>query len=194
MSSELEVAGLARTTIHFMEQSFQRLGAGGNFSPDTLANGLPPIFFAYRVQRGTEKKTKEMKAKSLNKDEWFRDNGIVWLEMKCEVRTLSTLIKVLAHFEKNHVRDVFGARACVIPFRRGKPRQTDIDILQHQKRLHCQYMKNTQLRVLKGVENMCKQTEFRYEDGRDPDRKFTSPLREMRALCVHVPNPKISLH
>ena len=51
-------------------------------------------------------------------------------------------------------------------------------------------MKNTQLRVLKGVENMCKQTEFRYKDGRDPDRKFTSPLREMRALCVHVPNPK----
>jgi hypothetical protein len=33
-----------------------------------------------------EKKTKEMKAKSLNKDEWFRDNGCVWLEMKCEVK------------------------------------------------------------------------------------------------------------
>ena len=69
MSSELEVAGLARTTVHFMEHSFQRLGAGGKFSPETLANGLPPLFLAYRIQRGTEKKTKEMKAKSLNKDE-----------------------------------------------------------------------------------------------------------------------------
>ena len=97
-----------------------------------------------------------MKAKSLNKDEWFRDNSTVWLEMKCEYRTQSTLTKVLSYFEKNHLRDVFGARACLIPFRRGKPRQTDIDILQRQKRIHCKYMKNTQLRVLKGVENRCK--------------------------------------
>ena len=37
---------------------------------------------------------------------------------------------------------------------------------------------------------MCKQTEFKYADGRKPDQKFTSPLRKTRALCVHVPHPK----
>jgi hypothetical protein len=38
------------------------------------------------------------------------------------------------------------------------------------------------------VENLCKETEMRYEDGRKPDRKFTSPLRELRALAVRVPH------
>ena len=37
---------------------------------------------------------------------------------------------------------------------------------------------------------MCKQTEFRYADGRKPDRKSMSPLQELRAVCVHVPYPK----
>ena len=191
MSSEIEINGLARTINHFMEKSFRRLGAEGKFTPDILALGLPSLFFAFRLQRGIEKKTKEMRAKSLNKDEWFLANGIVWLEIKCELRTQIILTKVLAHFEKHHFKDVCGTKAVLIPFRRGKPRQVDIDVLQRQKRIHCKYLQNTQLRVLTGFENMCKETEFRYEDGRKPARKFTSPLREMKALCVHVPHPKI---
>ena len=103
MSSELEVAGLTCTANHFMEKSLNRLGTEGKFYADVLAHGLPPIFFAYRVQRGMEKKTKEMKAKSLNKDEWFWDNGCVWLEMKCEVKSLVFLWRVLAHFIKKYV-------------------------------------------------------------------------------------------
>jgi hypothetical protein len=44
--------------------------------------------------------------------------------------------------------------------------------------------------MLKGTDNMCKQTEFRYEDGRKLDHKYMSPLRELWSICVHVPYPK----
>ena len=53
-------------------------------------------------------------------------------------------------------------------------RQTDVDILQRQTHLHCQW----------GVENTWKQTEFKYADGRKPDCKFTSPLCGMRSLLM----------
>lgn len=70
MSSALEVAEIVRTASHFREKLFECLGAEGKISADTLAKGLPCIF-EYQAQCGTEKKTKEMKAKSLNKDGWF---------------------------------------------------------------------------------------------------------------------------
>ena len=71
MSSELVVTRLARTTSHFMGKLFERLGTEGRVSTDALTKGLPSIFFAYRSQRGIRKKTKETKAKSVKKDEWF---------------------------------------------------------------------------------------------------------------------------
>ena len=45
------------------------------------------------------------------------------------------------------------------------------------------------LHAHKGVENMYKQTEFRYTDDRETDCNFMSPLLEMRALYVHVSHP-----
>ena len=32
--------------------------------------------------------------------------------------------------------------------------------------------------------------EFKYKDGRKPDRKYMSPLSELRAICIHVPHTK----
>ena len=37
---------------------------------------------------------------------------------------------------------------------------------------------------------MCKQTKFRYEDGKDPAHKVTSLLQELKSTCLHVPDPK----
>ena len=34
--------------------------------------------------------------------------------------------------------------------------------------------------------NLCKEKKKCYEDGRDPDRKFTSPLHKLRALVMRV--------
>ena len=133
ISSELEVSGLARTASHLMETSFERLGSEGRVSPDALAKGLPHMFFAHWAQRGTEKKTKEMKAKSLSKDEWFRDNGCVWLKIKCELKSLGLLLRALAHVIRNHVKEICGARDCVIAFKSWKPSQTEIGILQRKK-------------------------------------------------------------
>ena len=51
-------------------------------------------------------------------------------------------------------------------------------------------MKNIHLQILKGIDSLCKHTEFRYEDGRTLDRKYTSTLHELRFMCTHVPDPK----
>ena len=56
--------------------------------------------------------------------------------------------------------------------------------------MHWQYLINTQLWTLKGFDNLFKQTDFRYEDRRPPDCKYTASLRELRSRCVHVPDPK----
>ena len=49
---------------------------------------------------------------------------------------------------------------------------------------------NTNNCTFRGVENVSKQIEFRYADGRKLDHNFTSPLGKMRALYVHVPHTK----
>jgi hypothetical protein len=49
--------------------------------------------------------------------------------MKCELKNLGLLLRVLARFIRNHAKDVFGARAYWIPFKRDKPRQTEVEIL-----------------------------------------------------------------
>ena len=49
ITSELEVAGVARSTNHFMNYSLCCLGAGGKVTADALANRVPPIFFSYQV-------------------------------------------------------------------------------------------------------------------------------------------------
>ena len=110
--------------------------------------------------------------------------------MKCEVKHLGLLWKILLNFTKNHAKDVFGARAFVVPFKKGKIKQVDLDIQQRQLHVHCQYLKNTQLHTLKGIDNLFKQTGFRYKDEKKPNRKFTSALHELRSSCVHVPHPK----
>ena len=84
-----------------------------------------------------------MKARSLNKEQWFLDNGWIWLGLKREVKNSGLLWKIISNFTKNHSKDVFGARASVIPFGKGKLKQVDLDIQQHSNRLHCQYLKNT---------------------------------------------------
>ena len=77
MVYELEVAGLARTTSHFMEKLFGCLGTEGRVPPDTMAKHIPTIFFAYNVQCHTGKKINETKAKCLNRDKWIQDNCLV---------------------------------------------------------------------------------------------------------------------
>ena len=80
---------------------------------------------------------------------------------------------------KNHGKEVLGAKAAYIPFKK-KMTQVDINSNQQQDHINCRYTKSTTLKELKGIENLCKQTELRYMDGRDPSHKFTSLLRELR--------------
>ena len=87
-----------------------------------------------------------MKKKSLNKEPWFLDNGYVFLEMKCKVKHLRLIWKILAHFMMNHAKDVFGDRAVYIPFKKGKTGQVELNIQQHQKRLHCRHLKTPPFR------------------------------------------------
>jgi hypothetical protein len=103
--------------------------------------------------------------------------------VKYEVKHIGLLEKILTHFTTNHTKDVFGDRIAIVPFKKGKQRQ-------RRKHLHCQYLKNIQLQILKGIENLCKQTEFRYEDGRKSSRKFTSILSELRSMCIPFPDPE----
>ena len=110
--------------------------------------------------------------------------------MKCEVENVGLLPKIFSHFMTNHAKGVLGDRAVYIALKKRKISQVEININQRQKRIHCKYMKNITLQELKGIENLCTQTEFRYENGREPDRKFRSLLRELRSMCVHVPDPK----
>ena len=75
---------------------------------------------------------------------------------------------MFAHFTTNHAKDILGAKATHIAFEKKKMSQMDINVDNHQKHLHCKYMKNTTLQNFKGIENLCKHTEFRFEDGRGP--------------------------
>ena len=60
-----------------------------------------------------------MKNKSLNKEQRFLDNDCIFLEMKCEVKYLVLPWKILARSMTNHANDMFGARAVMVPFKKG---------------------------------------------------------------------------
>ena len=91
VSPEDEIAGLGRTTDHFLENSLEHLGVKGRISISDLAATLPRIHYAFKVLRGAENTTKEIKTLSLNGDEWFWSNGCVMLEMRCD-KTFMTLL------------------------------------------------------------------------------------------------------
>ena len=139
MSPKGEVAELGCTVNYFLEKSLKRLGAKGRISTAEPTAYLPPSNYAFKVQRGLEKKTKEMKALSLNGNEWFWHNGCVMLEMR-QYKSFTTLLrKTLVYFQVNYAKDVFGAKALIV---RSKTRhkQSDNDKFQHQKRIHYRYI------------------------------------------------------
>ena len=97
-----------------------------------------------------------MNKKSLNNGPWFVSNSCIFSEMKCKVKHVGLLWKILAHFMTNHAKDVLGARASYITFKKRKMSQVDTNIHQRQKRIDCKYMKYITLEELKGIENLCK--------------------------------------
>ena len=106
---------------------------------------FPSTFLVFQIQLSTEKKTKEMKKKSLNKEPGFVANGCIFLEIKCKRKHVSLFRKVLAHLMTNHAKNVLGAKAAHIPFKKKKTSQVDINVNQLQKRIHCKFTKNTTL-------------------------------------------------
>ena len=48
--------------------------------------------------------------------EWFRENGCVWLEMRCDVNYLGLMIRVIKSFIQNEAREVLGHAAVCIPY------------------------------------------------------------------------------
>jgi hypothetical protein len=137
-----------------MENSLKRLGVSKKVTVNELEAGVPPIFLVFRIQRGTGKNAKEIKKKSLNNEPWFVANGCMFLGMKCEVKHVGLLRKIIAQFMTNHSKDVLGAKAVYVTFKKRKMSQVEINILQRQKRIHCKYMKNITLQELKGIENL----------------------------------------
>jgi hypothetical protein len=126
VSPEAEIDGLSCTADHFLQKSLKRLGVKGRISTDELAAGLPHIHYAFKIQRGVEKKTKEMKALSPNCDEWFRSNNCVMLKMRWDKSFMTLLRKALVHFQVNYAKDVFSAKSLIVPAKtRCKPSAVD---------------------------------------------------------------------
>jgi hypothetical protein len=119
MSSELKVSGITRYVNHFMDQLLCPMGTKRKVTPDALTDGLPSIFFLYQIKCGTVKNTRETKARSLNKDQWFLNNGCICLELKYEVKNLGLLWKFVSRFKENYAKDVFGGRVFVISSKKG---------------------------------------------------------------------------
>ena len=103
-----------------MEHTHKHLGASERISVDGMAEEAPPHLSCFRIQHGTEKKTKEMKKKSLNKEPWFVANGCLFPEIKCERKHVGLFQKVLAHFMTNHAKGGLGANIAYIPFKKRK--------------------------------------------------------------------------
>ena len=61
ISSEIEIEARVRSMRHFMEHSLKCVGVSKNITIDELEGGVPPIFRAFQIQRGTQNKTKETK-------------------------------------------------------------------------------------------------------------------------------------
>ena len=123
-------------------------------SIDEVTGEVPPVFLAFWIQHGTEKKTNKMKKKSLNKEPWFVANGCIWLEIKCERKDVRLLRKFLAHFMITHTKVVLGAKAVYIAFKKNRMTQVEINKKQRQKQIHCKYTNNTNLQELRVIENL----------------------------------------
>ena len=85
----------------------------------------------------------------------------------------------------NHAKNALGNKVVYIAFKKKGMTQVEITKNQLQKRIHCKYMKNTTIQELRGIENLCKETEFRFKDGRKP--KLSSLLMHFTGIIINAP-------
>ena len=192
VSSELKIAGVVCSKTHFIDHLIRCLGAGGRITAGVLENGFLLSSSCNKSKVALVKWPKSQKTRLSTSSSGFSIPAS-FLENKVWSETPSPSLENPFYFHGDSHQGRVWCQGL-----RGSVREgcDEANGYQHSimpgKKLNFQYLKNTQLCTLGAIDNLCKQTEFRYEGRINLYRKYTSGLCKLRSTYVCVQDLKKS--